>query len=462
MNEPGPVDDTETAFANVAKTGNVSTNDLNSAGTTFGQPAAITGATITVNPDGTYSFTATTAGTYTYTIPVCAPGQTVNCPTETLVITVTSPQVTDDTAAAFTNVPKTGNVATNDSNPAGTTFGQPTQQTGATITVNADGTYSFTATAAGTYTYIIPVCAPGQTSNCPTETLVITVNEPGPVNDTETAITNVAKTGNVSTNDLNPAGTTFGQPAAITGATITVNPDGTYSFTATQAGTYTYTIPVCAPGQTVNCPTETLVITVTAPTLALTKPIVQNDYASTPMNVPVIIPVLVNDSSTNTGKVINVSSARVTVEPVHCTAVFNADGTLTYTPGIDFVGTDSLTYSICDDAVPANCQTGVVYITVTAVPPVVPYLAPTTNPDIDATNINVPVSGNVSTNDVPGATYGQPAQQSGATITVNANGTYSFTATIPGVYTYLVPACPTGQTTNSTFRPLAIMGARLP
>ncbi|MCZ2489847.1 tandem-95 repeat protein [Aquirufa antheringensis] len=456
VNEPGPVNDTETAFANVAKTGDVSTNDLNPAGTTFSQPAQQTGATITVNADGTYSFTATAAGTYTYTIPVCAPGQTVNCPTETLVITVTAPGPVDDAVSAFANVPKSGNVSTNDVIPTGSTYGQPAAITGATITVNPDGTYSFTATTAGTYTYTIPVCAPGQTSNCPTETLVITVNEPGPVNDTETAITNVAKTGDVSTNDLNPAGTTFGQPAAITGAAITVNPDGTYSFTATAAGTYTYTIPVCAPGQTVNCPTETLVITVTAPTLALTKPIVQNDYATTPMNVPVIIPVLVNDSSTNTGKVINVSSARVTVEPVHCTAVFNADGTLTYTPAIGFVGTDSLTYSICDDAVPANCQTGVVYITVTAVPPVVPYLAPTTNPDIDATNINVPVSGNVSTNDAPGATYGQPAQQSGATITVNANGTYSFTATIPGVYTYLVPACPTGQTSNCPTVPLVI------
>jgi gliding motility-associated-like protein len=63
-----------------------------------------------------------------------------------------------------------------------------------------------------------------------------------------------------------PAGTTYGQPAQLTGATITVGPNGTYTFTATVAGTYTYTVPVCAPGQTTNCPTETLVIVVTDPT----------------------------------------------------------------------------------------------------------------------------------------------------------------------------------------------------
>jgi gliding motility-associated-like protein len=432
-------DDTATAFANVAKTGNIATNDNNPAGTTFGQPAQQPGATITINPDGTYSFTATAAGTYSYTISTCAPGQTVNCPTQTLVITVTAPQVTDDTATAFANVPKTGNIATNDNNPAGTTFGQPAQQTGATITVNPDGTYSFTATAAGTYTYTIPTCAPGQTSNCPTQTLVITVTAPGPVDDTATAFANVAKTGNIATNDNNPAGTTFGQPAQQTGATITVNPDGTYSFTATAAGTYTYTIPTCAPGQTSNCPTQTLVITVTAPQ-------VTDDTASTTKNTPLTGNVATNDvipAGSTYGQPAQQTGATITVNP---------DGTYSFTATA--AGTYTYTIAVCAPGQTSNCPTQTLAITVTD--PTVPYSAPTTNPDIDATNINVPVSGNVSTNDAAGATYTQPAQQTGATITVNANGSYSFTATIPGVYTYLVPVCPTGVTSNCPTVPLVI------
>jgi gliding motility-associated-like protein len=436
---PGPVNDVATAFANVPKTGNISTNDSNPAGTTFGQPAQQTGATITVGPTGTYTFTATAAGTYTYTIPTCAPGQTSNCPTQTLVITVTAPQVTDDTATALANVAKTGNISTNDTNPAGTTYGQPAQQTGATITVNSDGTYSFTATAAGTYTYAIPVCAPGQTSNCPTQTLVITVTAPGPVSDTGIAFANVAKAGNVSTNDTNPAGTTYGQPAQQTGATITVNADGTYSFTATAAGTYTYTIPTCAPGQTSNCPTQTLVITVTTPQ-------VTNDVTATTKNTAITGNVATNDTNpagTTYGQPAQQTGATITV---------NADGTYSFTATA--AGTYTYTIPTCAPGQTSNCPTQTLVITVTD--PTVPYTAPTTNPDIDATNINVPVSGNVSTNDAPGATYGQPGQQTGATITVNANGTYSFTATIPGVYTYLVPACPAGQTTNCPSVPLVI------
>ena len=186
--------------------------------------ASTVGATTlgTVNRATNLSPTAGSNGwyQYTYTVPVCAPGQTTNCPTQTLTITVTAPSLVNDTNTALANVPKAGNLSTNDTNPAGSTYGQPAQQAGATLTVNADGTYSFTATAAGTYTYTIPVCAPGQTANCPTQTLTITVTAPSLVNDTNTAFANVPKTGNLSTNDTNPAGSTYGQPAQQAGATL--------------------------------------------------------------------------------------------------------------------------------------------------------------------------------------------------------------------------------------------------
>ena len=95
----------------------------------------------------------------------------------------------NDTATAYINIPKTGSIATNDVVPTGTTYGTPVADptnpaagsggasSGAVLTMTANGTYTFTATIAGTYTYTVPVCAPGQTINCPTTTIVFTVKD---------------------------------------------------------------------------------------------------------------------------------------------------------------------------------------------------------------------------------------------------------------------------------------------
>jgi hypothetical protein len=84
------------------------------------------------------------------------------------------------------------------------------------------------------------------------------------------------------------------------------------------------------------------------------------------------------------------------------------------------------------------------------------------NPDINATNVNTPVSGNVSTNDkIPaGTTYGPATPSSnnpaGATLTLKSDGTYTFTAPLPGRYVYYVPVCAAGQTTGCPIAPLEI------
>jgi gliding motility-associated-like protein len=108
------------------------------------------------------------------------------------VFTVPVNTLANDTATANVNIPKTGSIATNDVTPTGTTYGTPVAGTtnpaagagaassGAVLTMTANGTYTFTATVAGTYTYTVPVCAPAQTTNCPTTIIVFTVigNQP--------------------------------------------------------------------------------------------------------------------------------------------------------------------------------------------------------------------------------------------------------------------------------------------
>jgi hypothetical protein len=69
-------------------------------------------------------------------------------------------------------------------------------------------------------------------------------------------------------------------------------------------------------------------------------------------------------------------------------------------------------------------------------------------PDVNATFVNTVVTGNVGTNDVQptGTTYGTataiPGNPNGTLPTVNPDGTYSFTSTVPGVFRFTVPMCP--------------------
>ena len=442
------VDDYNATWPNVPVTGSLLTNDKNSGG------ASLTASLVTGPTSSQGTFTMTSSGNYTFT---AAPGfsgpveivyQACTaagvCSKATLHILVDpAPTLVDDAAIAYINVPKSGNISSNDVVPTGTTYGQPAQITGATITVGASGTYTFTATAAGTYTYTIPVCAPGQTTNCPTETLVITVPVNTLVDDAANALTGIPKPGNVSTNDVVPTGTTYGQPAQITGATITVGASGTYTFTATAAGTYTYTIPVCAPGQTTNCPTETLVITVVS---SNTAPVATPDTKTVAEDTPATGNVLINDTDVdgNTLTVtkftiggVDYAAGTTATIPNVGTVVVNADGTYTFTPVANYNGTvPTITVAITDGTATATAPLN---ITVTVVND-----APVATPDTKTVAEDTPATGNVLTNDtdvdgntlsvtkftISGVDYAAGTTATipnVGTVVVNADGTYTFT-----------------------------------
>jgi gliding motility-associated-like protein len=247
--------------------------------------------------------------------------------------------------------------------------------------------------------------------------------------------TGVPLSGNLNTNDNVTTGSTYGQPAANavnpTGATIIVNPNGTYTFNATKPGTYTYYVPVCAAGQTTACPLVPLVITVVDPMLNTNPPIVNPDIVSTIVNIPVTTNILANDNAANLGTSLNPASVSIASQPKHGTVIVNADGTITYTPANGFIGTDSLIYSVCDNSTPTPiCKTGVVYYTVkdTAAKPVT-----IASDDFAKTVPTVTTSGNVLSNDknTGGAlltvTSNTSVPASKGIFVMNTNGTYSFT-----------------------------------
>ncbi|MBK7506358.1 MAG: gliding motility-associated C-terminal domain-containing protein [Bacteroidetes bacterium] len=103
------------------------------------------------------------------------------------------------------------------------------------------------------------------------------------------------------------------------------------------------------------CSNTTIIITLTG-----YPPVAVNDTTKTDPNVPVTIPVLVNDSTFDEDPLTLCSNAIVT-QPGHGTLVVNQDGTITYTPVTGYTGVDSFQYQICD---PEGRDTAWVYITV--------------------------------------------------------------------------------------------------
>ena len=281
----------------------------------------------------------------------------------------------------------------------------------------------------GVYTCTI-TDANGQTN---TKTVTVVVNDCVKP-DINAGLVNQPIPGNVKTNDVVPAGTTYGTPVAAPGnptgtVSITMNPDGTYTFQSDTPGIYTYNVPVCIGGQASPCPTVPLVITVKNPASQVNPPVASTDLATTPLNTPVTIPILLNDGAGNNGGSLN-NPAVVSGVNTGATGVVNTNGTFTYTPAPGFVGKDTIIYRVCES--PSGlCATSEIIVNV------LPDGAANTtaaSDDYAYTDSGIPVTGkNVKTNDIDpegNATTITPQNiivPGKGTFVLNSDGSYTFT-----------------------------------
>jgi VCBS repeat-containing protein len=174
------------------------------------------------------------------------------------------------------------------------------------------------------------------------------------------------------------------------------------------------------------------------------SPIAVNDVISTNEDTPVSGNAASNDIPSIDGG--NVWSL---VNPdggaAHGTVVMNPDGTYTYTPDPNYNGPDVFTYQVCDTD--GDCATATVTVTVNPVDDI-----PVAVNDVNTTNEDVPVNGNVSTNDTPSGdcanTWSLVGTDGGAahgSVTMNTDGTYTYTpdANYNGtdVFTYKLCDC---------------------
>jgi hypothetical protein len=220
------------------------------------------GGSVSVDAAGNFTYTPVTnfvgADTFTYTI------TDVDGDTSTATVTVTVlnvnvnalPDAVDDSFDINENSPLSGSLLGNDDlgdNPTTVTAFDNASTNGGTVNVNPDGTFSYTPAAdfvgADTFTYTI-TDADGDTS---TATVTVNVSDvnllPDAVDDSFDINENSPLSGSLLGNDDlgdNPTTVTAFDSSSTNGGTVSVSPDGTFSYTpATDfvgADTFTYTI----------------------------------------------------------------------------------------------------------------------------------------------------------------------------------------------------------------------------
>ncbi len=465
------VDDINNTYVNTPVSGNVLTNDDDAEGDTQTVTSltvtTVQGVTVTIAADGTYTYTPPTdyVGGDSFVYTVCDSGSPQACDSATVYIEVqpdpTSgnepPVANADTNTTEVGVPVSGTVTSNDFDPDGDAFTVTgnTPPSNGTLLINPDGTYTYTPnpgfTGEDTFTYTI--CETDQVpALCDTATVTIqVVPDTGNLvvanDDAYNGATGTDLTGNVLDNDFDPEGDAFTvtgntQP---TNGTVTLSPTGDMVYTPTPGysgpDSFTYTI-TDANGAT---DTATVYLTV-APNNNTTTAV--DDINNTYVNTPVSGNVLTNDDDAE-GDTQTVTSLTVTtVQGV--TVTIAADGTYTYTPPTDYVGGDSFVYTVCDSGSPQACDSATVYIEVQP-DPTSGNEPPVANADTNTTEVGVPVSGTVTSNDFDpdgdAFTVTGNTPPSNGTLLINPDGTYTYTPNpgFTGEDTFTYTICETDQ-----------------
>ena len=275
-----------------------------------------------------------------------------------------------------------------------------------TMTLNADGSYTFASSS--TFSGDVPVNytavnAEGSTDTATLEIKVIPVVSAGnanPIaqNDTATTEAGVSVTSNALANDSDPNGNQLTITAATQGATtlvvngstpntvsgvdsagnpvanagtLVLNPNGTYTFVP--AAGFTGTIdPVTYTISDGNGGTDTAVINISVYPNSGNDVFANDDANSGPKGSTMNGNVLTNDfdpenntftvtAATANGTAITVGSP--TLIPGIGTLTLNSNGTYTFVPLPDFVGTVVIPYTICDNGTPQACDQATLYLT---------------------------------------------------------------------------------------------------
>ncbi len=369
---PIAVDDTDTTDEDAPVTIDVLDNDSDPDGDGLSvqsvtQPAhgsvINNGIDVTYVPDPGFDGT----DTFTYTVSDGNGGSA----TATAVVEVAAvndpPAAQDDSGASSENVPITIDVLGNDSDPDGDSLSvQSTTQpaNGSVVTNGTDVTYAPDPGFHGTdtFTYVVSDGNGGTDSATVTVTIAVVNEPPVAADDEATTGEDSPVTIPVLANDSDPDGDDLAVESVTQPSHGAVVPGGTsvvYTPSPDFFGTdaFTYTISDGNGGTD----TATVFVTVVA---SNDPPEAQDDSSSTSENEPVEILVLLNDSDPDGDPL----AVEAVTQPASG-SVINNGGSVIYTPGPGFSGTDTFTYTVSDGNGGTDTATVIVSVSARNNPP---------------------------------------------------------------------------------------------
>jgi VCBS repeat-containing protein len=423
-----PVNDVPVASAlppttarNTPVDGQIIASDADGDPLTYAITSAPTNGTVTINPNGSYTYTPNAGfvggdsfvvtvsdgkgGTTTVTVPI------------TIVAVNNAPVASAPPVTTAENTPVNGQIAASDPNGDPLTYAVTTVPENGLVTVAPDGSYSYTPDAnfAGNDSFIVTV----SDGNGGTVLVAVSITVT-PVNDAPVASAPPATTtedtpvvGQIAASDAEGDTLTYAVTTAPANGTVTVSANGSYSYTpnANFNGNDSFTVTV-SDG---NGGTALVTIPVTV-TPVNDAPAASAPPVTTAEDTPVSGQIAASDADGDP------LSYAVTIAPSHGTVLVNADGSYTYTPDANFDGADSFTVTVSDG------NGGSVLVTIPVTVALVNDIPAASAPPA-ATTEDTPVSGQIVASDGDGDAlgYAVTTPPANGTVTVGANGSYTYT-----------------------------------
>jgi hypothetical protein len=431
------------------------------------------------NGDGTFDYTPNSNfnGSDSFVYQICDSGSPVLCDIATVTIIIylvnDPPVVNENYVSTLEDTAVTFDVAANDSDPDGnldptstntacTSCSEPVH---GNLVNNGDGTFDYTPNSNfnGSDSFVYQICDSGSPVLCDIAIVSITVN---PINDPPVANDDSASTSedtavtvDVTANDSDLDGTidptstntTCTSCSEPSNGSLLNNGDGTFDYIPDLDfnGYDGFVYQICDSGSPVLCDIATVSITVDP---VADPPVATDDSASTAEDTAVTVDVAANDSDPdgNLDPTSTNNTCTSCSEPTNGSLLNNGDGTFNYTPDLNFNGSDSFVYQICDSGSPVLCDTASVTVIVDAVndPPVANDDSASTPEDtavtVDVAANDSDLDGNLdptSTNN----TCASCSEPSNGSLVNNGNGSFTYSPDLDfnGLDSFVYQICDT-------------------